>query len=60
VIETIAGIDGFTGFTDPLDVLQDPKTGNLYVAEYGGRRITLLRPREDRPSGNTQRIAVSR
>lgn len=59
VIETIAGIDGFTGFIDPLDILEDTRTGNLYVAEYGGRRITLLRPREGHPSTHTQRIRVS-
>ena len=42
-------INGLTGFVDPLDVVVDPTTGNLYVSEYdekdtGARRITLLRP----------------
>lgn len=35
---------GLTGFTDPVDLIEDTKTGNIYVAEYGGQRITLLRP----------------
>jgi len=39
-----SGYAGFTGFIDPLDITQDPATGYLYVAEYGGQRITLLRP----------------
>ena len=39
-----SGYAGFTGFIDPLDIAQDPTTGFLYVAEYGGQRITLLRP----------------
>jgi hypothetical protein len=41
----ITGIEGFGGFRDPLDLSQDLTTGNIYVAEFGGQRITLLRPR---------------
>ena len=37
-------IDGLTGFANPLDLTEDPATGNLYVSEYGAQRITLLRP----------------
>jgi len=32
--------------------VQHPSTGNLYVAEYGGRQITLLRPNEKGVSRN--------
>ncbi len=39
-------IPGFTGFTDPLDVTEDNRNGNLYVTELGNARITLLRPDE--------------
>ncbi len=39
-----SGFQGFTGFVDPLDITQASGTGFLYVAEYGGQRITLLRP----------------
>lgn len=39
-----SGYAGFTGFIDPLDIAQHPSNGFLYVAEYGGQRITLLRP----------------
>ncbi|MFI7603065.1 Ig-like domain-containing protein [Actinoplanes sp. NPDC049681] len=39
------GITGFTGFSQPLDLTEDPATGNLYVTELGASRITLLRPR---------------
>jgi hypothetical protein len=42
--ETIAGIDGFTQFIDPLDLAEDVATGNLYVSEFGGQRLTLLKP----------------
>jgi hypothetical protein len=38
------GIPGFTGFTDPLDLVENTANGYIYVAEYGARRITLLRP----------------
>ena len=45
VTETFAGIEGFTSFYDPLDLCESPHTGYLYIAEFGGRKITLLRPR---------------
>ena len=47
------GSFGTVGLTDPLDVIQDPATGNLYVVEAGfrtdggnpaGLRISLLKP----------------
>ncbi|HMO25115.1 MAG TPA: choice-of-anchor D domain-containing protein, partial [Tepidisphaeraceae bacterium] len=44
IVASQTGILGFSGFADPLDLIQDPGTGFLYVAEYGGERITLLRP----------------
>lgn len=37
-------IPGFEGFTDPVDLTEDTRNGNIYVAEFGGSRITLLRP----------------
>jgi hypothetical protein len=45
ITEAITGIDGFTQFSDPLDIVEDRRTGNIYVAEFGGRQITLLKPR---------------
>ena len=42
--ESVLNVDGLRQFTDPLDVAEDAATGNVYVAEYGGRKITLLRP----------------
>ena len=38
------GIPGFTGFTDPLDLVEDPATGNLYVSDFGTGNIILLKP----------------
>ena len=38
------GIPGFTGFSDPLDLTEDPNTGNLYVSDFGTGNIILLRP----------------
>ena len=37
-------IPGAEHFESPLDVAEDRQTGNLYVAEYAGKCITLLRP----------------
>jgi glucose/arabinose dehydrogenase len=44
VVEGLTGIQGLTGFADPLDLAEDPASGNLYVAEYGAQKITLVRP----------------
>jgi len=60
VTETIAGIEGFTGFNDPLDLIQDEKTGNIYVAEYHGEKITLLRPLTDKQSDHAQITTVAK
>jgi hypothetical protein len=46
IIEAITGIDGFNQFIDPLDLVEDQNTGNLYVSEFGGQKLTLLKPRE--------------
>ena len=45
VTRQLTGIEGFAGFRDPLDLTEDQTNGNIYVAEFGGEKITLLRPR---------------
>ncbi|WP_436499757.1 Ig-like domain-containing protein [Actinokineospora sp. HUAS TT18] len=40
-----SGITGFTGFQQPLDLIEDTATGNIYVSELGASKITLVRPR---------------
>lgn len=41
-------ISGFTGFNNPLDLIEDTTTGNIYIIQYGNQgansTITLLRP----------------
>jgi glucose/arabinose dehydrogenase len=32
-------------FADPLDIAENPANGNLYVVEYAGKKVTLLRPK---------------
>ena len=44
VTESVTGIHGLDAFTQPLDIAQDPQTGCLYVADYQGQRLSLLRP----------------
>jgi glucose/arabinose dehydrogenase len=44
ITESLTGIEGFTQFVNPVDLIEDEKTGSIYVAEFGGKRITLLRP----------------
>ena len=59
VIETIAGLDGLTGLNAPLDLIEDSKTQNLYVAEYRGQQVTLLRPKKNGVSPHAQRTGVT-
>ncbi len=40
-------IPGLSGFKDPLDIIEDRVTGNLYVADYGRQGIVLVRPNEN-------------
>ena len=44
IVEALTGIEGLTGFRDPLDLVHDPRNGNLYVIEFGANPLTLLRP----------------
>jgi glucose/arabinose dehydrogenase len=45
VVGITTGVTGFTGFDEPLDVVEDTAgTGVLYVTELGGQSIKLLRP----------------
>jgi hypothetical protein len=42
-VSQAAGVSGMSGLNDPVDLVEDPGTGNLYVSELGAQRITLLR-----------------
>jgi hypothetical protein len=42
-VDTTA-IAGFDRLSNPLDLVDDPRIGAIYVSEYGAHRITLLRP----------------
>ena len=55
VTERVTGaesnIEGFTGFNGPLDITEDTRNGNLYIADFGPQslsvagRIVLLTPK---------------
>jgi hypothetical protein len=50
IVNAIEGlsIPGFSGFFDPLDLIEDVRTGYIYVSEFGGDgQISLLKPKED-------------
>jgi glucose/arabinose dehydrogenase len=47
VTESVTGVAGLNVFNQPLDIAQDPATGCLYVADYQGERLSLLRPITD-------------
>ena len=44
VTKAQAGLTGLTGLADPVDLVQHPRSGHLYVVEMAKQRITLLRP----------------
>jgi hypothetical protein len=51
VLKATTGLTGMTGFDNPLELTEDPNTGNLYISEYdrdnnGVATITLLRAPE--------------
>ncbi|MDQ3395071.1 MAG: Ig-like domain-containing protein, partial [Bacteroidota bacterium] len=53
IISAIEGlsIPGFSGFVDPLDLIEDTRNGNIYISEYARNEntkgnITLLKPIE--------------
>ena len=46
IVGSETGIAGFTGFTDPLDLVENRATGDIYVTEHAAQKITLLRPLE--------------
>jgi hypothetical protein len=44
IVDARSGIEGLKNFNDPLDLTEDLATGYLYVVEFGGQRITLVKP----------------
>jgi hypothetical protein len=49
IVNAEYGITGFTGFGNPLDLVEDRRNGNIYVAEFGAEtsvngKISLLKP----------------
>jgi glucose/arabinose dehydrogenase len=60
VAEQLTGIDGFLHFVNPVDLCQDVRNGRIYVAEFGAKRLTLLRPRAGAVSTQVSRAFPSR
>ncbi len=61
VVDAWVGVAGFTGLADPLDLVENPANGFLYVAEMHRddktlRKVTLLRPRLE-PTMTATRLA---
>ncbi len=44
IVSTERNIPGFTDLNNPISLIEDPATGNIYVAELGGMKLTLLKP----------------
>lgn len=54
IVSEESGILGFSGFNNPLDLIEDRRNGNIYVSEYQNEqdflagRIVLLKPNTNR------------
>ena len=59
IINSQTGIVGFTGFTDPLDLIENPANGFIYLAEYGGQKLTLLKPVLPTPPTAPRRSSIA-
>jgi hypothetical protein len=53
ITDSYTGIDGLTSLRDPLDLAEDPATGNVYIIEWGAKCLTLARPI---PGGVSHRV----
>ena len=61
ILTSKIGIPGFTQFQDPLDLVEDEVTGNIYVSDYGTNSIVLVRPSDNsdpQPNLTTDPLAV--
>ncbi|HWE04593.1 MAG TPA: Ig-like domain-containing protein [Tepidisphaeraceae bacterium] len=43
-------VTGFSGFTNPVTLIENPANGFIYVSELGGSKITLLKPSNVAPT----------
>jgi glucose/arabinose dehydrogenase len=59
VSSSMTGMTGTTHFVDPLDLVEDSATGNLYVVEHGAGKITLLRPQALSSPTGTPKIVLN-
>ena len=44
ILTAKTGIPGFSGFTDPLDLIEDVTNGNIYVSDPSTNEVILLKP----------------
>jgi fibronectin type 3 domain-containing protein len=58
VIDGKDGFDGLEGFQSPLDIVQQPGSGNLFVADIFARQIYLLRPDGGNPNAAVDQTAL--
>lgn len=52
-------ISGFSGFNNPVTLLENPATGYIYVSELGADKLTLLRPSVAQPQITASTTAVA-
>ncbi|CAH0999302.1 hypothetical protein LEM8419_00600 [Neolewinella maritima] len=61
VVQAYQDVPGLQNLDDPLDVVEDPRTGNLYMAQYdraGGTKQQLMLMRADEPANPVASITA--
>ncbi len=51
---------GLNNFSNPLDLIEDTKNGNLYVSEFGANRIVLMKPAGTTNNGGDGSLSVTK
>ena len=62
IVAAFEDVDGLQGFIDPLDLIEDVTTGNIYLAQYdrNGNNPRLVLLRADDPATDVPLIALNR
>jgi fibronectin type 3 domain-containing protein len=59
IVNAQRNIPGLTDLNNPVDLVEDNATGNIYVAELGGMKLVLLKPTLAHPSATVDKTLLA-
>jgi fibronectin type 3 domain-containing protein len=59
VVNAQRNIPGLTDLNNPVDLVEDTATGNIYVAELGGMKLVLLKPTIAHPTATVDKTLLA-